>query len=205
MSSIAESFNTADSATLGPDLSWTKIGIGASIVSNRCRFTSGSATVVRADSDLASADHAAEAKLYFSSGSGNAGMGPICRKDSSATLTYYLFWITWSGSAWVATMYKAIGGALTALGTAGVTVTFASGDTVKISANGTTIKGYINDTEIMSRTDSSITSGTRTGARGYDNASGVNPEIDDFAAADLGAATLSLIYFQPAIAPLLVR
>lgn len=203
MTAIAESFNTADSSTLGPDLTWTKIGSGASIVSNRCRFANGGGTVVRADTDLSGTDQSSEVKAFFSGTSANAGLGPLCRKDSSSTLTFYLFWITWS-TTYLATMYKVVNGTFTGLGTTSVPVTFSSGDTLKLTVNGTTLTGYINGTEIMSRTDSAITTGLRTGARGYDSASQA-PEIDDFAAADLSAAATSFIYFQPAIAPLLVR
>lgn len=160
--------------------------------------------MVRADTDLSGTDQSSEIKAYFSGTSVSAGLGPMCRKDSSATLTFYLLWLTWSGTSWVVTMYKVVGGTFTGLGTTNVAVTFSSGDTVKLTVNGTTLTGYINGTEVISRTDSAITTGLRTGARGYDTASQA-PEIDDFAAADLSAAALSFIYFQPAIAPLLVR
>src|SRR3990167_831503 len=64
-STIVESFNTADSDTLGPNLSWTELSGDADVVSTQLSILTrtSSAAGARADSDLATDDHYCEAVL----------------------------------------------------------------------------------------------------------------------------------------------
>lgn len=57
---ITESFNTGDSTTLGPDLSWSEFFGDFAVSSNTAISNSGSPAVAKADSDLSSDDHYAE-------------------------------------------------------------------------------------------------------------------------------------------------
>lgn len=208
MATITESFNKADSSTLGPDLTWTELTGDTQIVGNRARCVSTySGSANRADSDLASANHYAQIAVYIDGSDDGRGAGPIVRKDSSATLTCYLLWVdVASAGNFRYTFYKVVGGSFTAIGSS-TSVTVASGDVFRLSADGTTLSAYKNGTLLGTQTDSSISTGTRCGFRLYSG--GGTPtvtavEIDNFEAGDLTAAA-SLIYYQPAIAPLLVR
>lgn len=206
MATITESFNKADSTTLGPDLTWTEIQGDLQVVSNRVRCVStGTGCGARADSDLASADHYAQVAIRVNATVGHGG-GPFVRKDSSATITFYMLWIDYNG-VYRYTFYKCVSGTLTAIGATTNLGSYALGDVFKLSVSGTTLSGYQNGSLLATRTDSSISSGTRCGVRLY--AGGGAPDVaaavaDDFEAGDLAAAA-SLIYYQPAIAPLLVR
>jgi hypothetical protein len=90
---------------------------------------------------------------------------------------YYLLRVAGGGNP--VELYKQVATAYTLLdtGTTGV----VSGDTLKISCNGSTIKGYVNGVEEVSVTDSSLTTGTKVGIR-------IRGYIDDFASADVGGA-----------------
>lgn len=203
MTTIAESFNTANSDTLGPDLTWVEDVGDVDIVSNRARGITAGAAVARAAHSLDGDNQYAEIVAYTAANV-NVGVGPIARKDASATQTYYLFTIAYGGVNYEVTLYKAVAGTFTALGAISVAVTWSNGGTLRIECNRTTIRGLINGAEVISRTDSSIASGAHTGIRYY-NTTSLAIEADSFAAGDLTAAAASLIYYQPAIAPLLVR
>lgn len=61
---------------------------------------------------------------------------------------------------------------------------------IKVQANGSTIKGYRAGVELLSVTDTSITTGTRAGINGWwDNVTATVAELDDWTAADLIGAT----------------
>ncbi len=185
MTTITESFNTANGDTLGPDLTWVEDQGDVDIVSNRARGITAGAAVARAAHSLAGNDQYAEIVAYATANS-SSGLGPMVRKAASSTLTFYLLWLSYGGSSFEATIYKVISGAFTALGST-VTVTFADGDTLRVEANGTTIRGLINGAEVISRTDSGIASGAQTGIRFY-NVPAVECDADSFAAGDLAAA-----------------
>ena len=57
MTTLTESFNTADGTTIGPDLTWSELAADWSILSSQLRASAGTEGIVRADSDLASSDH----------------------------------------------------------------------------------------------------------------------------------------------------
>ena len=175
---ITESFNTADSDILGPTLSWTELSGDWDVVSNQAKcLTNG---VARADSDLASDDVYAQVEIPTPSASGD---GPICRKDDSATLTFYHARLN---SVPQAQLFKFVAGTATQLG-ATVGITRAAPDTVKVEADGSTIKCYYNGAEKISATDTAITANTRAGIRGFRN--GI---VDNFEAADLAASAVPL-------------
>jgi len=201
MTTIAESFNKADSDTLGPDLTWVEDVGDIDIVSNKARCgTTAGAAFARAASSLAGDNQYAEITAYLSTGSaGSLGIGSAARKAASSTQTYYLLWMVYGGSSYNVTLYKVVATAFTALGTTNVNVTFANGDLLRIEANGTTIRGLIAGAEVISRTDSSIASGAQTGIRFYNNTgSSTQVDADSFAAGDLagdpnGTAAITLL------------
>lgn len=184
---ITESFNTSDGDTLGPDLSWTELTGDVDIVSNEGRTTNTTASIVRADSDLSGADHYVQGVFGLSSAFGSAG--PICRKDSSATQTFYLSIIT----SVALELYKCLSGSFTQLATGGSAQSTGTDYTIRITANGSNVADARNGSATNSVTDTSIASGTRGGARLHANASGY-AKIDAFEAADLAAG--GILYTQ---------
>lgn len=201
---ITESFNKADSETLGPDLTWseyTSAGAGTSagskfqVVSNMCYDSGGDGNwgYARAESDLSSDDHYGQFVLkgLGSSGASNSQIGPACRFATGTTGECYLV-----RAAQIDDTYRLVkstsGGALTDL----ATVSLAAGvdDVIKVQADGSTIKGYVNAVERHSVTDTAITGNTRCGLFVYAPAAEGNAWGDSFEAADLAAA--GLVYTQ---------
>lgn len=83
-----ETFNTADSDTLGPVLSWTELAGDWDVVGNQASSSGGSPpNVARANTDMSSVDHEVSARL--TTVSPDQSWGVIARKDSTATMTYY--------------------------------------------------------------------------------------------------------------------
>lgn len=169
---ITESFNKADSDTLGPDLSWTEVRGDIDVVGNRAKIiTLGNA---RADSDLSSDDHYSQIDVIVHAIS---AMAVAMRFDSGAE-TFYYFRVKNAASATFRN-YKRITGTDTMLDNVNVappTVTYTPKGEVSDSA----LEGFIDDVSKITSTDSAITGNTRCGIWGD-----VNIELDDFEAGDL--------------------
>lgn len=194
---VAEHFNTANSDTLGPRLTWTEVSGDIDIVSNRasCQTPNGN-DAARAEHNLATADHYAQCVLATliapDSGAGFQNGGPCARFDptssSSGTRTYYQMQGRRSTSEQQRRLIKRVSGTLTTLG--GPDTMTVAGTTLRVSPDGSTIKGYVSGTEHYSVTDTSITGHLRTGicgeivGAGNGGAAG-DVEFDDFLAADL--------------------
>lgn len=92
---ITESFDTTDSDTLGPDLTWTEVTDDIDIVSNKAEYQelnpNGDASA-RAETALSSADHYAQADVTKQGGSSGHYSGTAIRFNSSATTFYYGGW-----------------------------------------------------------------------------------------------------------------
>ena len=186
---IAESFNKADSDILGPDLTWSELGtVDWDIVSNVAELIDigGTSYASRADSDLSSVEHYSQVKILTVPSTHG---GVICRKDGTATMTYYhadyLVSNTWRSFKRVASTFTAIGANTNSL-------TLVSGDVVKIAANGSSISRYRNGSLQNTATDTAISSGLRCGISGGT----VGVRLDDFEAGDLAATGNPHYYYQ---------
>lgn len=177
---ITESFNKADSDTLGPDLTWTEVSGDWDVVSNAAELiTTGSEKTARAESDLSSDDHYGQV-VYLNEASSNEATGGACARFASAAETCYLH-RAYRDNVF---LQKIVGGTYTTL--ANAVETQAANDVLKVECDGSAIKGYLNAVEKLSVTDSSITGNTRCGIVGYSD--GVaEPRLDSFEAADLAA------------------
>lgn len=180
---FTESFNTADSNTLGPDLTWVEVDGDWDIVSNKASAGGASHNNARAEHDLSGSDHYSQADVTHA-GSGDAGV--LARFSSSAD-TSYLFIFTNAGSAYI--LYKNITGSYTSLQTAGGSA--PTDDTFKIEVDGSSLEGFVNSSSVISVTDTAITGNTRCGIRSFN----ISHTIDNFETADLiSAVTTSRIY-----------
>lgn len=190
---ITESFDTGDSDTLGPDLTWAEVDGDWDIVSNQAEMMTNfgsTARDARAESDLSSADHYAKCTPTQAANSCHTG---AAARFASAAETFY--WSSRCGTTVFARrLSKVVAGTLTSL----ANDTTSGADPVECECNGSTIRALYNAVEVFSLTDTSIATGTRCGIAGYDPTGGAssNPRINDFEAADLGGGGAGTLYTQ---------
>ena len=177
MTTFSDDFNRTDDTTLGAN--WTnKVADAYKVSSNTCVPNTNSRARAYHNTTLASADHSAEIKLTNAATlAGNRGV--MCRYNSTADTGY---------SAQRATnavaLFRFSGATYTLVGSTAAH-TWVDGDVVKIEANGSTIKVYVNGVEKISQTDTTYT-GTQVGID--QAATNLGFVLDDFAAADLAAS-----------------
>lgn len=161
-----------------------------SVLSNEINFDGAGFGTARADSDLSSDDHYATLTIRSVPGNTNATRGVACRKDGTATLSYYLAvcrdttgtdeWETW----------KWVSGSLSQIGSeAGQDASV--GDTITLECDGSNITRKRNGATQVTTTDASITANLRCGISTIHTST--NMKVDDFIAADLGAGPASAI------------
>ncbi len=206
--SYSDAFTRSDASTLGA--SWTAIITTGTqecgISTNNCRLpntgnvSADTVVVHRYDSDLSSVDQECSLSHVsdsFSSAIGSSLSSVICRKDSTATITFYTARLTRTGdgSSYTANnvqLFKFLSGTATQLGS-NVSVTPSLPDPIKVYASGSTIKSYYDSVERHSQTDTAITTGLRCGMR----ISALNNTAwrgDDWSATDLAASGLGMIF-----------
>jgi len=191
MATYTESFNKADSDTLGPDLTWTETTGDIDVVSNKA--SGGGSHYARAEHDLASNDCYAQA-LVGTDGTGNGYPEVDCRFAAAANTFYGAVAYFTEDSIF---LQKMIAGTAINLGSAAHTLDVGTEYTLKVEANGTTIKAYLNGTEKVSVTDSAIdgttVGGKRGGIGGFKGSTGRNT-WDSFEFGDLGGAAAVVPY-----------
>jgi hypothetical protein len=194
---LNETFNTADSTTLGPVYTWTEYTTDVEadrfeVAGNQvaCDTAGGADQAARANSDLSGANHYAQLNVTaLAAGGNNVWMGAAARFSGSAHTCYFASIRQVNDTI---ALYKVVAGVPTELGTpASVTVSLPA--IVKCQANGTTLKSFWAVAETESITDSSIDGATVGGLRC--GIQGFNPFLDltsatgdSWEAADLGGA-----------------
>ncbi len=184
-----ESFNKAN-GELGPDLTWEGApgNNGWAVASNRGDiYAVNAASSVRAEADTATANNYAQAVLHTLTAASPTQFMPGCRWSSSAA-TFYGFMrendVT-NGQRYV--LRKSVAGSRTDLASY-VTESLSLPETIKVSADGSTITGYIGGVQKQQVTDTSITGHTRAGLYGYGDGTG-NVVVDNFEMGDVSAPT----------------
>lgn len=175
---ITESFNTADSDTLGPDLTWAETSGDLDISSNLCVVTTtGDA---RAESDLSSDD------MYSQHVGSNVGSGRQTDANarwSSSARTYYRF-ISRNAATVTHRLFRMDAGVATQLGSTVDATPPSQPYTIKIEVSGSSIEGFIDGGSVVGpQTDTNITGNTRAGLGGTQGTT----FMDNFEAADLVA------------------
>jgi hypothetical protein len=193
---IVDDFTRADGDTIGNQLSWTELVGDFDTVSNQASLTTTATDCfARADSDLSTDDHYAQVVGRVTDDAGSTAVYAVFRKDSSATMSFYLFNADFSANT--VRLFKCVAGSFTGLGGGAVSMTLdANTDyVVKGQANSDdTIVGYIDAVEKQSVTDTSVTGNVRTGIGGFRTAGSVT--FDLFEAADVGGGPV-VISFKP--------
>jgi hypothetical protein len=179
MTTLNESFNTADNATLGPDLAWTDVNGDFQVVGNKASpATDAVRNISVANTALSSTDHYVEVVVVPQDA--NAGAGPICRAETGAQTHY---WLALVESDQELILNKTVAGTPTTLTSKSFTVTPSNSYTLKIEAIGTAIKGYVNGTLELSATDSELSTQVRGGIRTFPVGAGI-ATFDSFVATD---------------------
>jgi len=186
---FTESFNKANSTTLGPDLTWTETLGDLQVLNNQfAGLTGGSDNWARAEHDVSSSDHYAQVVVAVL-GVDPGDLGPIARYSASA-VTFYTAILQDSGGLRSAT-WKAIAGTPTNIGTNTDPDTYNVGDVIRVLCNGSTISRVKNGSLQNAVTDTSISGNTRGGIQAFGNDSyrGDSFEIADIAVTGTSAVT----------------
>ncbi len=183
---ITESFNKADSTTLGPDLTWTELEGDMDIFSNTCRYASAldfGHITSRADTDLTSSDQYTQI-VFANALNGNASaQGCHARKDSSATLTYY-HWQISDETADRQRSWTRVAGTFTNIGNTNGSA--AVNDVLRGEIEGSTFRLKKNGILIHQGTNTAITGNLRCGVGMHsNNLANTRPRSDNFEAGDL--------------------
>lgn len=159
--------NSANISTGAPFAYTALAGTGTEILSNMCHCSDTANVVqhVRAEQVLSSTDHHAQVTLGLWTPSGNVHVdaGVFARYDVTAD-TGYVAHVQQSGtSTWQLFLSKVVAGVRTALVPNTTVGQPVAGDTLKITVTGTSLGLYYNGVLKISLTDSSITTGVRSG------------------------------------------
>jgi hypothetical protein len=190
---ITESFDTSDSTTLGPDLTWDEFYGNGEVFSNVCCPVGNPGTAeLRATTALSSDDQYAQNEVWEGIKTTGVGLnaGGITRKDNSSTRTYYWGVAMGNSNHQYVRIYSVSAGSFTKEGqSAGYSITFNSHTwyTSYFESDGTDHTFYWEGTEELSVSDSGISGNLYSGLRLY-NIAGSSRVIraDDFEAGDLG-------------------
>ena len=176
-----DDFNGANSDTMGVDLSWTELAGDWDIVSNEAQSITGDAgNLARMNTALSSDDHYAQVDITATiAGSNDKLVGPVIRKDNTATLTFYYGRL--NDTLDIVQLYKFIAGVATQLGS-NVAVTPSLPDPIKLRATSSdqVILTYDGVDKITASPETSITGNLYTGVRAYGTVS-----VDNFEAGDI--------------------
>lgn len=177
-----ESFNTADSDTLGPDLTWSEVSGDWDVVSNGCAKVSQDTVTqfARADADVSSNDNYCQAAELQATAK---IAGPATRFSASATTLY----ATWQVNGTSRRISKWVAGSQTDLATAAWT--YAQNNVAKIEASSSTITAYQDGVQRVQTTDTSIASGTRGGFMAYQAVA--TAMFDSFEVGDIGGGAVT--------------
>lgn len=185
--SFHDTFDGADTNLAG-DLTWTEItGTNWLRTSNKASATSSTASAAeaRAEHDTDTDDQAIQAtQTYNYTAAGQVRCMVFGRKDSTATRTYYSFGIQRdTGLDTYRLLHRVAGTPTTIADSAGAT---ASGTTIKLIMDGTSLLGVAAGVVVVGPvTDATISGNTRggivyVGAGGSDNCTMDNLSIQDY-------------------------
>jgi hypothetical protein len=193
---LSDNFNRADNTDIstGGPYTWSELSGDWGIASNGLRAPSGAGSttgtfLARLDSDLSGTDQTVSADIIAVTTGGQQNAGTIARKDSTATVTFYHGRATKADSSstfTAAQLFKFVAGVATQLGSdvaISKTTTFA----VLTRANGSTIEFDVDGVNLISQTDSAITTGLRVGLRNLIQTVNGAMRFDNFSASDLAA------------------
>jgi hypothetical protein len=173
-----ESFNKANSSTLGPDLTWTKLDGDMEVLSNRCRFVNATGSnfpgfaIAKINATMPSSDMAVEVEMYDVSGT----VRIMARGDGSLGTCYAA-----SRGLTTRKIEVIINGSVSTLVSETSLSSPNSGSTLKLTVKGSTIRLYEDGILRLSTTNSTISSGLTCGI----GLEGSGTTVDNFSASNL--------------------
>lgn len=185
---FSDDFNRSDSATLGGN--WVELDGNQNIVSNKIKgIASGVAYNTTA---IGSANHSVSVDFDPGQGGGDEWVFVLARMNTSTLYAdcYFMYFQANSGGDDFQGIYKKVSGGQTALGS----LHYSSGTAevnVKLTCNGTSIKGYLDDSQILSFTDSAQNNDGYHGVRLDTDSSADNYVVDDLTIATTTSTTTS--------------
>lgn len=189
MTAVSDNFDRANSSNLGA--SWTEVVGDWEIVSNRCQNnTDDGATgyYLRYETDVGSSDMFSQCVTTSTQADGGSNTGLAVRMRAAANTSYQM---TTRHAGDTIGVWRIVAGAETQQNwqteANAISVTINSGDTIRVEAVGSLIRGKVQGALVGICVDTNITDGQRAGLNGY-NAVGTDVvEVDDFAGGALAA------------------
>lgn len=191
MPTINESFNTADSTTLGPGLSWTETSGDLEVASGGCEAVDASGGFAAAD-DAIGADEvfaSISVKTAPSSGS-NLAVGIRCTTANQSGL-YFL--ANGNSASAYRIFSRSSGGSWTQVGDTTTGTLPSTPFTMEIRCSGTTITAYVNGELKVTATSSDFASQDKAGIHASNTFAG---SIESFAAGTIVAEDLPALIKQ---------
>lgn len=183
---FTESFNTANSGTLGPDLTWAQAAGTWSVSGNKATVSdTGSVPSARAEHDLSSDDHYSEVDDTGSGTDPDIQRGCSVRCNPADEEHYEIF-VRNNISTSVRIRRVSSTGSVTNLASVSSLAT-APGVVIKLEVDGSSLEGFIDGVSVIGpTTDTTFTGYLRAGLAAQASAGGV-PFLDSFVASDLVA------------------
>lgn len=182
---LTESFNTADSATLGPDHTWSEETNIWSILTNQADST-GLGYAICNDA-LSSDDHYSYANV--ATWTTNRAPGCMVRWNCPTYPSYPNYYDAYYGTIYQTHYYlrkvSHVNAGVTQIDDK--TISPASSFNMKVQADGSTIKTFYNGTEYSSVTDTSYTGWLKAGIWSYDGDAN-HVRIDNWEGGDIAVA-----------------
>jgi hypothetical protein len=201
-SSFTESFDQANSSTLGPDLSWSEPTGNLQTVSNSVRNVAGGvANRGRADVDVDTEDMLAEIDVvaFTVPAPAAARQIAVCTRFAAAATTHYFGRLIDDGISTRLEIVRTVTGTSTII-SAVTAPALALPMTLRLESNGSSHSLYFGGIlRVGPSTDTNITGNVRGGVLSTDHATGfsvANVIGDNFVVADLAADPSSVVYIR---------
>jgi hypothetical protein len=192
--SISESFDQGSLPTVGPDLTWAVTAGSWETLDDAIRVDNDDPTAawqaIRAESVLSGQNQVATLDVgYYTNGAVvDIGIGPAVRFGAGTTL--YTYVVRDNAGTQGTGLYKLVGGVATLLDSSAAT--WASADTIRCSAIGSTIGGAVAGNGVLSVTDTSITANLKAGIAGFGRDPSQEVRGDNFTAEDEEGSTATV-------------
>ncbi len=195
---ITEAWGCGDSDDPDCDLDWVEVAGDLDIVSSTGRTGSSVNMVGRANSNLSTDDHYAQADLVISAVDTGTPAGGTLIRRTSANQAGYGIRITEADVLEIQEFTT--GGSPSVLASSACTIAVATTYTVKIEMSGSDLTADVTGGSTCSDTasDATITGNVQTGLRGRNNSAVEYIQWDNFEAADVSAAARRIIFISRA-------
>ena len=187
MTAVSDDFNRANSTSLGA--SWTEVVGNWEIVSNKVQCNDddgGTGYYARYETDVGSSDMFCQAVTTSTQVDASSNTGLAVRMRSAANTSYQM---TTRHAGDTIGVWRIVAGAESQQSwqteAQSISVTINSGDTIRVEAAGSLVRGKVAGALVGICVDTNITDGQRAGLNGYNNVGTDVVELDDFAGGGL--------------------